>query len=212
MTRLFRRTKKAFGGLTAFRRDSSGVSAIEFALIVPIFLAMYLGAMELGQGIETNKKVGRAAAMVADLVTQEKEQIKAEDLDAIMQIGESILLPYSRSRPTTVVAGIQFNNANPAVGTVTWQKRLNGTASADCANATAADVPLALQTANNFVIRVQTCLPYQPVLTWDTAGWAKVGFKSTGAFTIRMGEVYFFRPRMSEQLSCIPASACVAPQ
>lgn len=52
-------------------RDRRGIAAVEFAIIVPLLLAMYFVTLEAGQGLETNKKLGRVASIVADLVTQE---------------------------------------------------------------------------------------------------------------------------------------------
>ena len=59
---------------------------------------MYFVTMEVSQAIETNKKVSRVASMVADLVTQQQTTSMAE-LEAIMQIGQSLLTPYYRSKP-----------------------------------------------------------------------------------------------------------------
>ena len=41
--------------------SSNGAAAVEFAFVVPIMLTLYFGAMELSQGIEVNKKAGRAS-------------------------------------------------------------------------------------------------------------------------------------------------------
>ena len=78
------------------------MAAVEFALIAPLLLSMYFVTMEVAQGIEANKKVGRVGSMVADLVTQQSE-LTPDQLKAIMQIGESILQPYNRSSPKIVV-------------------------------------------------------------------------------------------------------------
>ena len=48
--------------------DKRGVAAVEFAFIAPLLLCMYFVTMEVGQAIETNKKVGRVGSMVADLI------------------------------------------------------------------------------------------------------------------------------------------------
>ena len=52
--------------------DRRGVAAVEFALIAPLLLSMYFVTMEVSQGIEANKKVGRVGSIVADLVTQQQ--------------------------------------------------------------------------------------------------------------------------------------------
>src|SRR5262245_66542635 len=88
-------------------RDRRGVAAVEFALIVPLLLSMYFVTMEVSQAIETNKKVSRVGSMVGDLIAQQQSITKSE-VDAVMQIGESLLQPYNRSRPTIVITAIEI--------------------------------------------------------------------------------------------------------
>ena len=94
---------------------------------------MYFVTMEVSQAIETNKKVSRIASMVADLVTQQQTTTKAE-LDAIMTIGESLLQPYNRSKPTIIITAIEITDETTPKVKVFWSRKLvNGTASADLA-------------------------------------------------------------------------------
>ncbi len=84
------------GGIRRFLADRGGVAAVEFAFIAPVLLSLYFVTMEVSQGIETNKKVGRIASMTADLVAQQQTISKSE-IQAIMEIGGSLLEPYNRS-------------------------------------------------------------------------------------------------------------------
>ncbi len=95
--------------------DRRGVAAIEFALVAPLLLCMYFVTMEVSQAIETNKKVSRIASMVADLVTQQQTTTKAE-VDAIMNIGQSLLTPYYRSKPTITITAIEITDEDDAEG------------------------------------------------------------------------------------------------
>src|SRR5690606_29147070 len=87
------RVSRTWDGIARFGRDRRGIAAIEFALIAPILLALYFLTMEVSQGIETNKKLSRLGSTVADLITQQNSVTK-DDLDAIMKIGGTTLLPY----------------------------------------------------------------------------------------------------------------------
>ena len=114
------------GGDRRLIGDRRGVAAIEFAFIVPLLLSMYFVTMEVSQAIETNKKVSRVGSMVADLVTQQQTITKAE-LDAIMAIGESLLQPYNRSKPTITITAIEITDeATPKVKVVWSRKLVNG--------------------------------------------------------------------------------------
>jgi Flp pilus assembly protein TadG len=184
----------------AFLRDKSGASAIEFAFVVPLMLVMYLGTMELGQGIETNKKVARSASMIGDLITQETSLTKSQ-IDGVLVVGESILQPYYRSRPMITITALRFNNASPPVATVVWRRKItNGAITGTGATTETVAVPTQLRTAGSFLVKVETDLQYKPVLTWNS-DMKSFGYKST--FTnIPMMETYFLRPRQSAEVTC----------
>jgi Flp pilus assembly protein TadG len=187
--------------VTGLLRDKRGVAALEFALIVPLLLSMYFVTMEVAQGIETNKKVGRVGSMVADLVTQQQETRKA-DLDAILSIGEATLQPYNRSKPTIIITAIKVTDETTPKVNVVWSRKLNnGNFSIDAVAGTATSVPPALKIKGSFLIRVESKLAYAPVITWASESKAPLGL--TAAFDgISMSESYYLRPRMSPEVKC----------
>ena len=184
-----------------FLADRRGVAAIEFALIAPLLLSMYFVTMEVAQGIEANKKVGRAGSMVADLVTQQQSITKAE-LDAIMKIGESILQPYHRSPPKIVITGIKITDETTPKVLVDWSRQLvNGAYSAEATKGSPTTVPNALKVKGTYLVRVESYLAYKPVITWAAADKPALGL--TAAFDgISMRETYHLRPRMSQEVPC----------
>jgi Flp pilus assembly protein TadG len=181
--------------------DRRGVAAVEFAFVAPLLLSMYFVTMEVSQGIETDKKVGRIASMVADLVTQQQITTKAE-VDAIMTIGQSLLQPYNRSAPKIVVTAIEITDETVPKVKVFWSRKLvNGAASVDAAKGTITTVPAALNTRGSFLVRVESFLDYKPVITWAAADKKPLGL--TAAFDgISMKQTYYLRPRMSSQVAC----------
>jgi Flp pilus assembly protein TadG len=181
--------------------DRRGVAAVEFAFIAPVLLTLYFVTMEVAQAIETNKKVSRVASMVADLVTQQQE-IKRGEIDAIMQIGQSILLPYNRSMPLIDITAIQMTDENNPKAEVVWSRRMtNGSVAAGQAPKTQTTVPDGLRTRNSFLIRVSGQLNYRPVITWTAEQKASLGL--LGTFDqIAMNETFYLRPRMSSTIPC----------
>ncbi|PZV37310.1 TadE/TadG family type IV pilus assembly protein [Mesorhizobium kowhaii] len=182
-----------------FGSDRRGIAAVEFALIMPILLAMYFMTMEASQAIETSKKVSRIGSMVADLVTQQTTVVKA-DIDAIMAIGAVTLQPYNRSVPGITITAIQVtSDATPLVQVMWSRKLVNGVASAGPSTAT---VPAKLKVAGTFLIRVDSTLGYTPVIAWSsTSDQQRLGL--TSAFNnIAMGETYYLRPRRSTTIPC----------
>jgi Flp pilus assembly protein TadG len=184
-----------------FCRDRRGVAAVEFAFIVPVLLAMYFLTMEASQAIETNKKVSRLGSMVADLVTQLQAVTPAE-LDAIMQIGDSSLRPYSRSTPEIIITAIQVTNEPTPRVLVAWSRKMVGGAfSPGAAKNSVTTVAPQLNVRGTFLIRVESKLAYEPIITWSADSEKRLGFSS--AFnSISMGETYFLRPRRSPTITC----------
>lgn len=183
-------------------RDSRGVAALEFALIVPLLLALYFVTMEFAQAIEVNKKVGRVGSMVADLITQQQEIHKSE-LEGIMRLGEATLQPYNRSQADIIITAIEVTDeATPKVQVV-WSRRLiNGAFSAGPPKGAATEVPPTLKIKGSFLIRAESALAYEPVITW--AASAKTTLGLAAAFDgISMAETYYLRPRMSTTIPCV---------
>jgi Flp pilus assembly protein TadG len=183
-------------------RDRSGVAALEFALIVPLLLALYLVTMEVAQAIETNKKVGRVGSLVADLVTQ-MQAIDIAELEGIMRIGEATLQPYNRSQPDIIITAIEVTDeTTPKVQVVWSRKRINGAFSAGPAKGTpVSDLPPALKIKGSFLVKAESSLEYEPVITWAASSKTTLGLAA--AFDgISMAETYYLRPRMSTTIPC----------
>jgi Flp pilus assembly protein TadG len=181
--------------------DKRGIAAVEFALIAPLLLSLYFVTMEVSQAIETNKKVSRAGSMIADLITQQ-QTITSTEVDAVMNIGESILQPYNRSAGKIIVTAIEITDeATPKVQVVWSRKLVNGVASVDAVKGTATTVPPALKIKGTFLIRVESDLEYKPVITWAAQSKPVLGLAA--AFDgISMSESYYLRPRMSQSVPC----------
>jgi Flp pilus assembly protein TadG len=179
------------------------VAAVEFAFIAPVLLSLYFVTMEVAQAIETNKKISRVASMVADLVTQQQDITRSE-IDAIMVIGQSILLPYNRSQPVIDITAIQMTDDNTPKAEVAWSRRLsNGNSASARPVGTQTTCPQAFDAPGSFLIRVSGQLNYRPVITWTAEQKASLGL--LGAFDqIGMNETYYLRPRMSQSIPCTP--------
>jgi Flp pilus assembly protein TadG len=189
---------KLAAGFAGLIPDRKGVAAVEFALVAPLLLSMYFVTMEVALGIEANRKVSRAGSMVADLITQQSE-ISPDQLKAIMKIGESILQPYNRSTPKIVVTAIDITAAEVKVA---WSGKLeDGAYGEGPTSIPASEVPATLNIPGSFLIRVESYLGYEPLITWSPNAKSTLGLMA--AFKdIPMKETYFLRPRMSPTIKC----------
>lgn len=185
--------------LARFTRERRGVAAVEFAFLAPILLMMYFLSMEASQAIEANKKVSRLGSMVADLVAQTSGGIDKAAIQNIMDIGQTTLLPYNRSKPTITVTGVQIDAKSQV--SIEWSRKLeNGVFGPGMDKTTKITIPSALVIPNTFLVKVDSELVYEPVITWSQANQG-LGFLSTFA-GIKMSESYLLRPRTVAALAC----------
>lgn len=192
---------RASGLLGRFRAERSGVAALEFALIAPLLLCMYFVTMEVSQGVETNKKISRLGAMVADLVAQQSDTTM-DNLTAIMQIGGAILQPYDRSLPKIIVSEIAIGTGSDPTATIVWSRKLeDGNPGQGHEPGDEVTVPESLRAEGSYLIRVEAILDYRPVITWAAGGKPALGLAA--AFDgISMHETYNVRSRMGTQVDC----------
>jgi Flp pilus assembly protein TadG len=183
--------QKLSSRLRHFFKDERAVSAVEFALLLPVMILIYAGVADVSRGVDANRKINRVASVVGDLVSRQISVFPAQ-LDDIFMIGASIMLPSAQSPEIKIsflrVERIQ-NGANFRV-TLEWSRKTRGFD--DKRGMGPTEVPENLRREAMNYIRVETQYTYRPLL-------------SVVLPSIDMGEVYFVSPRYSD---IIPCSAC----
>lgn len=76
--------------LRRFGSSRSGVSAVEFALVAPIMVLMFIGTIELPRAYGVSQKAHRATRAMADLISRSN----LASVDDIYAAGRAILAPY----------------------------------------------------------------------------------------------------------------------
>jgi Flp pilus assembly protein TadG len=171
-----------------FRADRRGVSALEFALILPIMLALYFGTTEIGTGLTINRKVTHVTSSLADLVTQSKI-ISNTDMVNIFDAAESIIVPYDVDKLKMTITGIQINSTG--VAKVVWSDTRNGTALT--AGSTYSGLPAGVNQASTFLVTAKVSYDFTPT----------IGYLISGTFTLE--DQFYLRPRASStvcRVSC----------
>ncbi len=182
--------------LQRFFAERDGAAAIEFAFVVPIMLVMLFGTFELSQAIETNKKAGRGASLIADLVTQQAVITKSE-LVAIAELGAAALAPYNRDNPEVEMVGIQVTNEPTPRALVVWSQRVvNGAGSRHLTVGSTITIPTQLMIRNTFIVKAGLRVKYFPATAHV------INSQVNGRRGIQMGETYHLRPRTSPTVTC----------
>ncbi|HEY2071102.1 MAG TPA: TadE/TadG family type IV pilus assembly protein [Rhizomicrobium sp.] len=171
--------------LARFRKNKSGVAAVEFGLIAPVMATMLLGTIEVCNALQCKQKVTSIASSVADLVAQTKS-VSGTDITNIFSAANALVYPFSSTNSSIVVSSVLSDgNGN---GTVAWSKAQNGT---PLATNSAVVVPTGLMSASTCargacsVILAQVSYAYSSPL-----GKIIVG-------TNNMTDYFYARPRKS---------------
>jgi Flp pilus assembly protein TadG len=75
-------------------RDTSGLAAVEFALIVPLMLVMFFGTIEISNGVAADRKVSIMTQSLSDL-TSRYTSVNDTDISNFRAIAVAMLTPYS---------------------------------------------------------------------------------------------------------------------
>src|SRR6267142_1423304 len=105
-------------------QDQRGVSAVEFAMLLPLMVTLYLGSVEISQGVGIDRKVTLAARTVADLASQ-VQNIASTDMTNILNASSSVIAPYDASKLKVTVSAVTIDAS--ATAKIAWSCTLNGT-------------------------------------------------------------------------------------
>lgn len=107
--------------LSAFVRRDAGVATVEFALIVPLMLSVYLGCTEAAALLTADRKVQSVAGAIGDLVARSNRTIAASQLEDYFLASTSIMAPYSATNLVQTVTAVSVSATGQA--TVLWSAR-----------------------------------------------------------------------------------------
>jgi Flp pilus assembly protein TadG len=105
-----------------FRDDRAGVASIEFALILPIALAILTAEFSLCDAMTAKRKLTISNHTVADLVARQTS-VTSSGLGTIMNATAQVMAPYGTSSLTVVVSELTTDSSGHT--TVTWSSGLN---------------------------------------------------------------------------------------
>jgi Flp pilus assembly protein TadG len=160
------RLVKCFGArLGSFRLAETGAAAVEFALILPVMLILYVGANEASMLISMDRKVQLISGAVGDLVARTDADISSGDLQNYVDIAGGIISPYVVDGMVQIVSQVKVENGK---GKVVWSRGFDDQEPDPTLNrADGAEYVLPKAVTDiaegNHVIVAETRLPYTPL-------------------------------------------------
>jgi len=177
--------------LRRFKHAEAGVAAVEFAMILPIMLMLYIGMVEGSTLISMDRKVQTVSGAVGDLVARIDGNISASMLNDYVKIASGIMTPYPVDNLEQIVSQVYVNNSGQV--TVDWSKRYLGqTPKASGAHASGSSISLPPEilaiAKGQYVIVTEAALSYSPLygIVFDTA--------------VNLSRENFFMPRFRERI------------
>lgn len=194
-------TSSLRGCLRRFLCARDAVSAIEFALILPFMLTLYLGGSELGDGMAIQFKVTLAARTVADLVSQcgnnnlngqycdtaNDLPIDSTSMNQILGAAATVMTPYPTNNIVTTVSELKFTGGSNTA-TVIWSASNSGNGRSTNSTYMLPTAYQSMPSGTYYVILGEVTYPYTPA----------IGYVLTGTINIYQDTIFF--PRNS---SCV---------
>lgn len=169
------------GLLRNFRKHEAGAVLVEFAIILPILVVLFLGLAEFTEAFSVSRKLAGTAGAVADLVAQEAS-VDNQYLADVSSLKEELMKPHDTAPLQLVILSIVADEDNNT--TVDWSYP----ASSGYAKGAAYTLPDgALTSPNSSLIIAQASYNFTPTI---------------GQFlgTFEMSETAYFRPRLAKKV------------
>ena len=183
--------------LTRFWRDRRGVSAIEFALIAPVMIAIYFGVGELSGGMMSERRASDVASTIGDLTAQ-CSRVNQADIDDIFGAATTLMKPFATTNLKMRLSSVSVK----ADGTLKldWTKNKNYS---DAASAAALGLPAGMITQTG-----ESVIVAEAVYTYTSP----VGYVVKSGLTYN--EKFFLAPRKTGSVpyktGSTPSESCAA--
>lgn len=125
MTTKLRSIRKFFGA-------QQGMATAEFALVLPMLLLMFYGAVEVTRYILVVQKVEKLTHTIAD-VTSQSRTLTTASLDQLTTASADIMRPFAVGANTRILVSSLYRNATDANARVNWRYSGGGSMTATSA-------------------------------------------------------------------------------
>lgn len=167
-------------------RDRRGVAAVEFALLLPLMVTLFIGGSEISQALGIYRKVGHTSSTLGDLVAQ-VATVSASDMTDILAASASVMTPYDSTGAQMIISAVKYTTASGFK--VCWSKAQNATAWS-AGSAPPVTIPTGLVTDGQEVIVTQVKYSY-------TSAFSTIMKDIWGTGAITLVDLSYFRPRTS---------------
>jgi Flp pilus assembly protein TadG len=171
--------------------QESGIAAVEFAMVLPILLVLWIGGVEVTSGLSIDRRLNNFASSMGDLVSRTK-QIPYSRVEDIFDLAEAALFPYEETGISMRITAVTIEtNGNAKVA---WSRARGMTAHAKDTQVNDS-VPASLRPPSDResqIIMAEVLYTYQPA----------IGYVITSE--IELEDRMYFVPRVSSKVKICP--------
>lgn len=110
--------------LRRFGKEDRGAAAVEFALILPFLLLLFMGSIEASSLITVDRRVTVISGTVGDLVARTEDALSSNTLQDYFMASQNIMYPYATAALKQVVTLVAVDDEG--VTSVVWSCGFNG--------------------------------------------------------------------------------------
>lgn len=176
--------------LRRLMRERDGIGGVEFALLAPVLIVLYLCAFELMTGFSVSKKVSMAASTVADLVSR-TDKVSKTDLEGMIDVTNAVFPPYAVDNLSLRITGVTVDAARQAKVAWSW----SNSGAAPYAVGSTVDVPDDMRGEETFLIHSELSVDHELLMYLPALSGSQIK-----EITIR--REFFFRQRINTNITC----------
>jgi Flp pilus assembly protein TadG len=159
--------------LRGFPLATAGIAAVEFAMILPVMLLLFLGMSEVTQGVNINRKVTILSRTIADITSRSSDGIDNAAMAGIFDAALSVMAPYDISRVTMRVSSVVVRDDDGSpVGRVCWS---DGRGMGARARNSTVEVPAGFAIPGTSFILAEVGNVYTPMIGYAISGDIQLG-------------------------------------
>lgn len=176
----------------AFAHERSGASALEFAFLAPILIAIYISSFEITTGYSVSQKTLKAAGSIADIVTRQDSVDKAF-LSEMVDAAESTIAPSPALGLKLKITGVTVDSSGSAKVLWSWDE----SGGMPYSKGSAVDLPADMKKPDSFLVHSELSIQHTMLLFFGSPG----GLEQSGR-TITISREFFYRQRLGSDVPC----------
>lgn len=181
---------RLIGLASRFGKDRRGVGAVEFAIIFPILVALYLTSFELTLAYSAFKRASHATASINDLISKKNSVDKAY-LRTTPVVTQAIFAPHNANGLKLKISGIKIDDKTQAK--IAWSWSWDGTEGKPYTAGSSVTVPKGLLIASTFLVHVELSVDHNLLMFMPNL--------SSDVQKIPIGREYYFKQR-DQEITC----------